>query len=83
MRLPLCSSELVVKILERDGFAPTNLSSKGSHRTFRKHLPKEDRTLTTVVVLARKEIPRGTLESILKQAEMTEARFLRLHRKCR
>lgn len=81
MKLPLCSSALVVKILEADGFRAAKTS--GSHRTYRKYLPDQQRHLTTVVVLAKREIARGTLNDILALAEMPHERFRALHARCR
>lgn len=83
MALPLCSSKLIIRILEHDGFHAAKTSKAGSHRTYRKFLPAENRTLTTVVVLNQREVPRWTLKDILINAEMDDARFLRLHKKCR
>jgi predicted RNA binding protein YcfA (HicA-like mRNA interferase family) len=35
------------------------------------------RTITCVVVMGKKEIPRSTLKAILRQAEMSQTEFLR------
>ena len=66
MALP--SSDEVISALIRDGFRPRGKSG-GSHQVFRKELPKETRTV--VVPLGKKEIPRGTLRSIIRQAGLT------------
>ena len=66
MALP--SSDEVISALIRDGFHPRGKSG-GSHQVFRKDLPKETRTV--VVPLGKKEIPRGTLRSIIRQAGLT------------
>ncbi len=66
MALP--SSDEVISALIRDGFHPRGKSG-GSHQVFRKELPKETRTV--VVPLGKKEIPRGTLRSIIRQAGLT------------
>ena len=66
MALP--SSDEVISALIRDGFHPRGKSG-GSHQVFRKELPKETRTV--VVPLGKKEIPRGTLRSVIRQAGLT------------
>jgi len=66
MALP--SSDEVISALIRDGFHPRGKSG-GSHQVFRKELPKETRTV--VVPLGKKEIPRGTLRSMIRQAGLT------------
>ncbi|TAK20745.1 MAG: addiction module toxin, HicA family [Chloroflexota bacterium] len=59
------------------------MSRAGSHRTYRKYLPHEQRHLTTVVVLGKREVPRGTLQRILELAEMSHERFRLLAAQCR
>ncbi|HYU20455.1 MAG TPA: type II toxin-antitoxin system HicA family toxin [Chloroflexota bacterium] len=76
-RLPLCSSREVVRALERAGFRPAR-RSKGSHQTF--VLQRPERKFITVVPLGKKEIPRGTLDDILKLAGLTVEEFLQLLR---
>jgi predicted RNA binding protein YcfA (HicA-like mRNA interferase family) len=39
------------------------------------------RTVTTVVILGRREVPRGTLRGILRLAEISPAEFTALLRK--
>jgi predicted RNA binding protein YcfA (HicA-like mRNA interferase family) len=61
-----------VKVLEREGFK--FVSQRGSHAKYRKEragLPK----LTVIVPAARKEIPRGTFRSILRQSGLDESAF--------
>ena len=67
MGLP--SSNKVISALIRDGFQPRGKPSQGSHQVFRKELP--DGARNVVVPLGRREIPRGTLGSIMRQAEPT------------
>ena len=67
MGLP--SSNKVITALIKDGFQPRGKSSQGSHQVFRKELPERARNV--VVPLGKKEIPRGTLGSILRQAGPT------------
>ena len=73
MTLP--SSDEVISALIRDGFHPRGKSG-GSHQVFRKELPKETRTV--VVPLGKKEIPRGTLRSIIRQAGLTSTNLATL-----
>jgi len=75
-KLPLYSSHDVVRALERDGFE-SGKKSKGSHQAFKK--PKSGGgTHVVIVPIGKKEIPRGTFKSILKQANLTEDEFLEL-----
>jgi predicted RNA binding protein YcfA (HicA-like mRNA interferase family) len=39
------------------------------------------RTITTVVILGKREVPRGTLDGILRLAEISPAEFTALLRK--
>jgi predicted RNA binding protein YcfA (HicA-like mRNA interferase family) len=59
-----------VKVLEREGFEL--VSQKGSHAKYRREgSPK----LTVIVPAARREIPRGTFRSILRQSGLDESAF--------
>ncbi|HEX9775055.1 MAG TPA: type II toxin-antitoxin system HicA family toxin [Actinomycetota bacterium] len=75
-QLPLCSSREVVRALRRLGFADRPVpktGASGSHRTFVK---KQDGATTSVTVpLGAREIPRGTLRSILRQAGLSPRQF--------
>lgn len=68
----LFSSRQIVKVLLKLGFMP--ISQKGSHRKFRK--PGKP-VLTVIVPANKKEIPDGTFRSILRQANLTEAEFVK------
>ncbi len=72
-RLPLLSSEQVCAALRRAGYEPTKAS--GSHQTWKKWTP--DPTFVTVVVLSKKEIPRGTLKGVIALTDMDEDEFLK------
>jgi predicted RNA binding protein YcfA (HicA-like mRNA interferase family) len=61
----LYSSLYILQILRRHGFI--FVSQKGSHIKMRK---TGDPTLTVIVPAERKEIPYGTLKSILRQAAL-------------
>ncbi|MDP2931270.1 MAG: type II toxin-antitoxin system HicA family toxin [Chloroflexota bacterium] len=74
MSLP--SSDELVTALIKDGFQPRKKSSGGSHQVFRKQLSKGVKTV--VVPLGKKEIPRGTLRSILRQAGLTPSEMANL-----
>ncbi len=67
----LYSSEYIVKVLLRFGFA--FVSQKGSHAKFRKGV---NPVLTVIVPMSKKEIPFGTFRSILRQANLTMENFV-------
>ena len=77
-KLPLVSSREVIRALECAGFK-RGAKSPGSHQVFAKHLD-DGTTQTTVMVLGKKEIPRGTLKSILERAGLSDDEFVRLLR---
>ena len=56
----------MLKILEAHGFI--FVSQKGSHIKVRK---EGNPTLTVIVPAGRKEIPQGTMRSILRQSQLT------------
>jgi predicted RNA binding protein YcfA (HicA-like mRNA interferase family) len=66
----LYSSLFVLKILEANGFI--FIAQKGSHIKMRK---EGNPTLTVIVPAGRKEIPHGTLRSILRQSQLTITDF--------
>ncbi|MCX6806813.1 MAG: type II toxin-antitoxin system HicA family toxin [Candidatus Berkelbacteria bacterium] len=68
----LYSSKYILRVLNAKGFV--FVSQKGSHIKLRK-LSKQ--TLTVIVPADRKEIPRGTFSSILRQSKLTEEDFRR------
>jgi predicted RNA binding protein YcfA (HicA-like mRNA interferase family) len=72
--LPLCSSEQVIRVLERCGFS-RGPKSPGSHQAFIKGTPRGK--IVTVVVLGKREVPRGTLKDILERAHISKEQFLR------
>ena len=74
MALP--SSDEVISALIKDGFHPRGKSKRGSHQVFRKELPEGARNV--VVPLGRKEIPRGTLRSMIRQAGLTATKLAAL-----
>ncbi len=58
------SSDHIIKVLQKRGFI--YISQRGSHVKFRKD------KLTVIIPSNRKEIPYGTLRSILRQSNLTE-----------
>ena len=66
----LFSSLHVLKILESHGFII--ISQKGSHIKLRK---EGNPTLTVIVPADRKEIPHGTMRSILRQSQLAISEF--------
>jgi predicted RNA binding protein YcfA (HicA-like mRNA interferase family) len=66
----LYSSQEVVRTLEREGFR--FVSQRGSHVKYRK---AGSPTRTVIVPAGRKEIPRGTFRSILRQSGLDESAF--------
>ena len=66
----LYSSEQIVRTLEREGFL--FVSQRGSHVKYRK---SGSPTLTVIIPAGRKQIPRGTFRSILRQSGLDESAF--------
>jgi predicted RNA binding protein YcfA (HicA-like mRNA interferase family) len=60
----------VIAGLERDGFV--FVAQRGSHVKYRR---VGSPTRTVIVPAGRKEIPRGTFRSILRQSGLDEATF--------
>lgn len=63
-KLPSLTPKTVIKILEKNGFILDHTS--GSHRVY--FHPEKRKRVT--VPFHRKDIPKGTLISILKQADI-------------
>ena len=72
MKLPILSSDKIIKLLRKEGFSVTR--QKGSHISLHKILP--DGSTALVVVPQKHEIKKGTLLSIIKQARMTREEFI-------
>jgi len=74
MKLPLISSEVMLKILvNKKGFSITR--QKGSHISLHK---KTEESVLLVVVPQKSQIKKGTLLSILRQAKINREEFLEL-----
>jgi len=71
--LPVISGRRAIKALTKAGFR--GAGRKGSHIKLKK---KNDDRVFVVIVPDHAELARGTLKSILKQANMTKEEFLRL-----
>ncbi|MBV6477586.1 MAG: hypothetical protein HGGPFJEG_00325 [Ignavibacteria bacterium] len=61
-KTPTFTSKDVIRILERSGFKL--IRTKGSHKIYR----NEESKRITIVPFHRKDLPKGTLLEILKQA---------------
>jgi len=72
-RLPILSGSDLVKILSKAGFQ--FVRQKGSHIILVKFTESKKRA---VVVPNHKEIDRGTLSEIIRQAGLTKDEFLKL-----
>jgi predicted RNA binding protein YcfA (HicA-like mRNA interferase family) len=75
-RLPSLSSDKIVRALQKKGFRYAPKRGKGSHVA----LVGTDHNGRTrlAIVPKRKDIPAGTLQSILEQADLTREEFLEL-----
>ena len=77
--MPLVSSQRLVVALRRLNFIDMPATG-GSHHTMWR--PRSDGTKDVcTVVLGKREVPRGTLTSILKQANVPLATFIKALRK--
>ena len=72
MKLPIVSGEGIIKILQKEGFSITR--QRGSHVSLHKRF--EDGSMHLVVVPRKREIKKGTLLSIIKQAGMNREEFI-------
>ncbi len=78
MALPVVSGREVIKALTKVGFQA--VGRKGSHIRLKK---KVNGRVFVVIVPDHSELAKGTLSSILRQANMTREEFLPLLRKTR
>jgi len=62
--------------LLRLGFVPDRNPSGGSHLSMYRERPDGAKDMT-VIILGKREIPRGTLRSMLKLGNVSESEFLR------
>lgn len=68
-KYPILTPREVIKILSKFGFY--KISQKGSHVKF-----KNDFTNRTFIIPMHDEVAKGTLKSILEQADVTIEEFL-------
>jgi predicted RNA binding protein YcfA (HicA-like mRNA interferase family) len=74
-KLPIVSSKEIVRVLQKAGFEYAPKHGKGSHSAF----VKKDKDRTRLVIVPdKKEIPKGTLLSILEQAGVSKEEFVGL-----
>lgn len=71
-KYPILPPKTIIKILKRLGFS--EVSQKGSHLKLRKDSPKK----LIVIIPMHDEVARGTLKSILEQANIDIDYFLEL-----
>ena len=72
-KLPVISGRQVVRVLTRIGFVI--VGRKGSHVRLKRRRAEE---VLIVIVPMHRELAKGTLRSILKQANLTAEDLLRL-----
>jgi len=75
-KLPALSSRKIIAALRRAGFVEAPHRGKGSHRAFCRTHPRGQTRL--VIVPQGKDIPKGTVLSILEQAGLGRDEFLDL-----
>jgi predicted RNA binding protein YcfA (HicA-like mRNA interferase family) len=73
-KLPVISGHEIVKVLSKIGF--TVVGRKGSHVRLKRRRGKE---ILIVIVPMHRELAKGTLRSILRQANLTVEDLLRLY----
>ena len=76
MKLPSLPARKILPILYRLGFYERD--KKGSHLILKRD---KDGALVTIPIHPGRDIPRGTLLSIIKQAKLSKKEFLRLLKK--
>jgi len=72
----LYSSDEIASVLLAAGFV--FVRQRGSHQIWRREGVGDEDTRMVVLQANRRQIPRGTFRSILRQAGLDEARFLTL-----
>ncbi|MBC8521440.1 MAG: type II toxin-antitoxin system HicA family toxin [Methanomicrobia archaeon] len=77
--MPVVSSDDIIKALKKGGFEYAPKRGKGSHMALYK-IDENGRKLL-VIVPKRRELPKGTLLSILQQANLSKDDFIELLKK--
>ena len=72
-KLPVISGREMIRVLNRIGFVI--VGRKGSHARLKR---RRDKEILIVIVPMHRELARGTLRSILRQANLTVEDLLRL-----
>ena len=72
-KLPILPSKEILKLLRKAGFDYAPKRGKGSHTALFKKVKNKTQL---VIVPYNKQIPKGTLLSILEQAGMSKAELL-------
>ena len=75
-RLPILSSDEVIKVLKKAGFSYAPKRGKESHVALYRQDESGHKRL--VIVPKRKELPRGTLAAIIEQSGLSREEFLNL-----
>ncbi len=75
-KLPLVSSEKIIKALFKAGFNYAPIKGKGSHTALVR--VNEDGEKFLVIVPKRNPVPKGTLISIIKQSGLSRKEFINL-----
>ena len=75
-KLQVVSSDDIIKALKKDGFVYAPKRGKGSHTAL--HKIDENGRKLLVIVPKRSELPKGTLLSILQQADLSKDAFIEL-----
>ncbi len=75
-KLPIVSSDNIIRALRKAGFIYAPKRGKGSHVAL--YRTDESGRKRLVIIPKRKDLPRGTLRAIVEQAGLTTEDFLRL-----
>jgi len=75
-KLPVVSSDDVIRVLKKAGFEYAPKRGKGSHTAFYKIDEAGHKLL--VIVPKRRALPKGTLLAILQQANLSKDKFISL-----
>lgn len=73
---PLLHHRLVIKILEGEGFWLRSRGKSGTDHAYKR--TRGGQSQTVIVPTHKRDIPRGTLRSIIRQAGWTLEEFLEL-----
>ncbi|MFQ3675461.1 MAG: type II toxin-antitoxin system HicA family toxin [Endomicrobiia bacterium] len=77
MKLPVISGDEVIRILKKIEYE--QIRQRGSHAVLQKLL--EEGKTKTVIVPLHKELTKGTLRSVIRQAGITVEEFVEILRK--